>query len=64
MCERLRYTWAFDLSVYMGFRQVPLNVDELNCPRFAFGYLAESSFRRITCFRIKTYNALMLWQNL
>lgn len=29
-------SWAFNLSVHMGFRQVPLNVDELNCPRFCF----------------------------
>lgn len=27
--ERLRYTWTFDLSDDMGFRQVPLNVDKL-----------------------------------
>lgn len=28
MCERLWYTWAFDLFVYIGFRQVPLDVDD------------------------------------
>lgn len=33
--ERPRYAWAFDLSYIVGFRQVPLNVDEFIRPRFA-----------------------------
>ena len=42
---RLRYAWAFGLSCVVGFRQVPLNVDESIRPRFAcIGVLAEVSF--------------------
>jgi len=38
-----RYAWAFGLSSVVGFRQVPLNVDELIRPRFAsMGCLRES----------------------
>ena len=39
----------------MGFSLAPLNVDELNCPRFAFGFLAESSSRRITVWVGRVY---------
>lgn len=54
MCERLRYTWAFDLSVYIGFRQVPLNVDELNCPRFCVWVFGGIFVLKNSMLRIKT----------
>lgn len=54
MCERLRYTWAFDLSVYIGFRQVPLNVDELNCPRSYFWVFGGVFVLKNNMLRIKT----------
>ena len=47
-----RYAWAFGLSCIVGFRQVPLNVDESIRPRFVLMGACGGRVYGIKCTRI------------